>query len=1094
MAGFSREIHVVVATTAFGTGINFPAIRYIIHYTLPSSLTEYMQNIGRGGRDGLPYKCILYFSYKNIHEQGAIWMYGALANEIPQKWKKFVEMIQFVFSLKCRRAFILPFFDATYDTDNTCGHCDVCLLRDEAEPRIDIQHVARIILKVLAEFQRSHEEGVVFTRLKDVITCHGLASTMQTVDERHSLRGIGAKSGFPSRNKAIWSIAVNYLMYSEQPFISENVFGYGAGGSESHPILMRKLVVTDAGVAWLHTTSQDTMSPLWIRHPVELLHCLHSDVQAMFHPIRPMSAQRSTTPKICSVSECANVTKAHGLCQMHYMRARRKATPTKKVPTTGSSPSESQSRFTSRQLTPVSSNSASSRSSSPVQNRHSPVQISSAIEERMPKPIARHAGEGFRLFSPIHNPVESSSSDEFNESSLFESMLPEDSSVRFTHDQVHDGQFYPGITLTDDCVFDCYGRQQESLPFVNQDWQRYEFAKGNPFIKFNSFAKQQQASSDTSNTRKYKCLGCFVCPDPQCRYSAAPGIRFMRTAASSRAAMFCPLHGVGNTNFELTHQPCTVEFAYVTDVNDSVVLTVTGGPHRHRLPPPTQLAPSTMKYIRDRITDASNGGRTTAMHVQQKSQGDEGSRDQRRVAHAISKTIADVFGKDLGIAGLQKVEEFVKKPWVRWAQPLGTQMGDFQMVLCQLEEQKILTAEVSKAHSGLTAKTTAFFFEDVTYAFADHYALTIMTESLVTGRGAVVAFILITRLHTGAYAMAFFQFMELNPSTWRIDTETQTILLQFVMVVDHADSQRKGFIEAVRMLHERLNLQSAWTQDLANSYLKHLQGCQVHYLSSVKNTAHNGNIVPAIRAEEFNQYCRDMLTAPSMEVFNSIVQQLRSHFPKCVTWLKRWVNPLHAVLIFPAFRASLLHQDLQEFSRNPKTTNLCESQHRNYYRYLTTLNLPLVLACINGFHYCVQQVADAEAVSKGTRPLTSRDRNAIVRKTATFARNMEFEGGVRPPVKTSEHLLKKSKTTSSQSSAAMVSSDVVRLEAPISPDHIKMRQRIVDGVVWSFSTSHHRNAHTFPRGRPAARSSGSSAQRHQSRPMVRENNGWQGSR
>jgi ATP-dependent DNA helicase RecQ len=97
----SQQIQVVVATSAFGTGVNFPSIRYIIHYTLPSSLTEYMQNIGRGGRDGLEYHCVLYFSYKNIHEQGSTWMYGTTVAELPQKWQKFVEMIQFVFSTKC---------------------------------------------------------------------------------------------------------------------------------------------------------------------------------------------------------------------------------------------------------------------------------------------------------------------------------------------------------------------------------------------------------------------------------------------------------------------------------------------------------------------------------------------------------------------------------------------------------------------------------------------------------------------------------------------------------------------------------------------------------------------------------------------------------------------------------------------------------------------------------------------------------------------------------------------------------------------------------------------------------------------------------
>jgi hypothetical protein len=85
-------------------------------------------------------------------------------------------------------------------------------------------------------------------------------------------------------------------------------------------------------------------------------------------------------------------------------------------------------------------------------------------------------------------------------------------------------------------------------------------------------------------------------------------------------------------------------------------------------------------------------------------------------------------------------------------------------------------------------------------------------------------------------------------------------------------------------------------------------------------------------------------------------------------------------------------------------TNVCESQHRNYYRYLKKLNLPLVLACVNGFKYCTQQVADSEAVETGSRPLTARDRNAIVRKTPVFARSMEYDGGARAPVSTLEHL------------------------------------------------------------------------------------------
>jgi ATP-dependent DNA helicase RecQ len=131
MSRFADELRVVVATTAFGTGINFRDIRVIMHYCLPSSLSEYMQNIGRGGRDGLRYHCVLYFSYKTIHEQGTAWMTGVPIDEIPEKWARYVDMVKFVRSSNCRRSFILPFFDASHDAGSSCQSCDACSLSDD---------------------------------------------------------------------------------------------------------------------------------------------------------------------------------------------------------------------------------------------------------------------------------------------------------------------------------------------------------------------------------------------------------------------------------------------------------------------------------------------------------------------------------------------------------------------------------------------------------------------------------------------------------------------------------------------------------------------------------------------------------------------------------------------------------------------------------------------------------------------------------------------------------------------------------------------------------------------------------------------------
>jgi superfamily II DNA helicase RecQ len=87
MRGFlEKAITVVVATSAFGTGVNFPNVRLIFHYTIPPNLVEYLQNIGRGGRDGELYECVMYFSYKSVHECGSVWLQGESASSVSTSW------------------------------------------------------------------------------------------------------------------------------------------------------------------------------------------------------------------------------------------------------------------------------------------------------------------------------------------------------------------------------------------------------------------------------------------------------------------------------------------------------------------------------------------------------------------------------------------------------------------------------------------------------------------------------------------------------------------------------------------------------------------------------------------------------------------------------------------------------------------------------------------------------------------------------------------------------------------------------------------------------------------------------------------------
>ncbi|NUM52633.1 MAG: DNA helicase RecQ [Candidatus Hydrogenedentes bacterium] len=140
---FSRdEASIIVATVAFGMGIDKSNVRYVIHAGLPKSIEHYQQETGRAGRDGLESECWLFYSYadfmlwKNIIEkengEGAA---VALA--------KLEDMLQFAKRHQCRRRAVLAYFGERYEKSN-CGACDVCL--DDTEADAQSADIARTIL------------------------------------------------------------------------------------------------------------------------------------------------------------------------------------------------------------------------------------------------------------------------------------------------------------------------------------------------------------------------------------------------------------------------------------------------------------------------------------------------------------------------------------------------------------------------------------------------------------------------------------------------------------------------------------------------------------------------------------------------------------------------------------------------------------------------------------------------------------------------------------------------------------------------------------------------------------------------------------
>jgi len=120
-----EEVDVIVATIAFGMGIDKPDVRYVIHYDVPKSLEGYYQETGRGGRDGLDGDCVLFYNPQDIEKLEKFLKDKPVA-EREIGTQLIMEMSSFAESSQCRRKFLLHYFGETFDADDCNKMCDNC--------------------------------------------------------------------------------------------------------------------------------------------------------------------------------------------------------------------------------------------------------------------------------------------------------------------------------------------------------------------------------------------------------------------------------------------------------------------------------------------------------------------------------------------------------------------------------------------------------------------------------------------------------------------------------------------------------------------------------------------------------------------------------------------------------------------------------------------------------------------------------------------------------------------------------------------------------------------------------------------------------